>query len=127
MLIAMLDFLQFDFNPIYLVWLFVALAAGLTVEVVYLLGFSAASYRSRINRRLAVAKDQQGQRLGSVLLADALQRAFESANTVGSSMVIVDALDEAAAGFYAAHGFVRLPDSLRLVMPMRQASGGSER
>ena len=54
--------------------------------------------------RLAVAKDQQGQRLGSVLLADALQRAFESASTVGSSMVIVDALDEAAAGFYAAHG-----------------------
>jgi predicted GNAT family N-acyltransferase len=77
--------------------------------------------------RLAVAKDQQGQRLGSVLLADALQRAFESANTVGSSMVIVDALDEAAAGFYAAHGFVRLPDSLRLVMPMRQAGRGSER
>lgn len=77
--------------------------------------------------RLAVAKDQQGQRLGSILLADALQRAFESASTVGSSMVIVDALDEAAAGFYAAHGFVRLLDSLRLVMPMRQAGGESER
>jgi predicted GNAT family N-acyltransferase len=77
--------------------------------------------------RLAVAKDQQGQRLGSILLADALQRAFESASTVGSSMVKVDALDEAAAGFYAAHGFVRLPDSLRLVLPMRQAGVGSER
>lgn len=77
--------------------------------------------------RLAVAKDQQGQRLGSILLADALQRAFESADTVGSSMVIVDALDEAAVGFYAAHGFVRLPDSLRLIMPMRQAGRGSER
>jgi predicted GNAT family N-acyltransferase len=75
--------------------------------------------------RLAVAKDQQGQRLGSILLADALQRAFESAGTVGSSMVTVDALDEAAAGFYAAHGFVRLPDSLRLVLPMRQAGVGS--
>ena len=74
--------------------------------------------------RLAVAKDQQGQRLGSILLADALQRAFESASTVGSSMVMVDALDEAAAGFYTAHGFVRLPDSLRLVMPMRQAGRG---
>src|ERR1700744_5815435 len=68
--------------------------------------------------RLAVAKDQQGQRLGSIMLVDALQRAFESADTVGSSMVIVDALDEAAAGFYAAHGFVRLPDSLRLLVPM---------
>lgn len=72
--------------------------------------------------RLAVAKDQQGRRLGSILLADALQRAFDSASTVGSSMVIVDPLDEAAAGFYAAHGFVRLPDSLRLVLPMRKAA-----
>jgi ribosomal protein S18 acetylase RimI-like enzyme len=77
--------------------------------------------------RLAVATDRQGQRLGSILLADALQRAFESAGSVGSSMVIVDALDEAAAAFYVAHGFVRLPDSLRLVLPMRLAGGKLER
>lgn len=77
--------------------------------------------------RLAVSKDRQGQRLGAVLLADALQRTFESAGTVGSSMVVVDALDEGAAGFYAAHGFVRLPDSLRLVLPMRLADGSAER
>ena len=77
--------------------------------------------------RLAISKDRQGQRLGAVLLADALQRAFESASTVGSSMVVVDALDEPAAGFYAAHGFVRLPDSLRLVLPMRLAGGRTER
>lgn len=69
--------------------------------------------------RLAVAKDRQGQRLGAVLLADALRRALASAQTVGSSMIVVDALDEAAAGFYAAHGFIRLPESLRLVLPMR--------
>src|SRR5713226_2274142 len=55
--------------------------------------------------RLAVAKDCQGQRLGALLLADALQRSFDSASTVGSSMIVVDALDEAAAAFYAAHGF----------------------
>ena len=77
--------------------------------------------------RLAISKDRQGQRLGAILLADALQRAFESASTVGSSMVVVDALDESAAGFYAAHGFVRLPDSLRLVLPMRLAGGRAER
>jgi len=76
--------------------------------------------------RLAIAENQQGKRLGSILLVDALQRAFESADTVGSSMVIVDALDEAAAGFYAAQGFVRLPDSLRLVLPMRLAGGKAE-
>src|SRR5271163_1783596 len=44
--------------------------------------------------RLAVAKDRQGRRLGTILLADALQRAFDSASTVGSSMVVVDALHE---------------------------------
>lgn len=69
--------------------------------------------------RLAVASDQQGQRLGAVLLADALRRALASAETVGSSIVVVDALDGGAAAFYAAHGFVRLPESLRLVLPMR--------
>jgi hypothetical protein len=41
-------------------------------------------------------------------------------------MVIVDALDEAATGFYTAHGFVRLPDSLRLVLPMRLVGGRPE-
>ena len=69
--------------------------------------------------RLAVAKDRQGQRLGAVLLADALRRALASAETVGSTMVVVDALDEGAAAFYVAHGFVRLPESLRLILPMR--------
>jgi predicted GNAT family N-acyltransferase len=77
--------------------------------------------------RRAVAKHRQGQRLGAVLLADALRRAFDSASTVGSSMVIVDALDETAASFYSAYGFVRLPDSQRLVLPMRLAGGGAER
>ncbi len=76
--------------------------------------------------RLAVATDRQGQGLGAILLADALKRAFESASTVGSSMVVVDALDEAAVDFYAAHGLVRLPDSLRLVLPMRLAGGVPE-
>ncbi|MGH8598273.1 MAG: hypothetical protein ACREXT_16600 [Gammaproteobacteria bacterium] len=40
------------------------------------------------------------------------------ASSVGSSTVVIDALDEPAAGFYAAHGFVRLPESPRLVPPM---------
>lgn len=68
--------------------------------------------------RLAVAKDKQGQGLGAILLAQALQKAYESANTVGSSMVVVDASDETACGFYAAHGFIRLPESMRLVLPV---------
>jgi len=69
--------------------------------------------------RLAVAKIRQGQRLGALLLADAVRRAYGSASTVGSSMLVVDAINEGAAGFYTANGFVRLPESLRLVLPMR--------
>ena len=69
--------------------------------------------------RLAVEQARQGQHFGSLLLADALSRAYASAATIGSSMVVVDALDEVAAAFYQGHGFVRLPDSLRLVLPMR--------
>jgi tight adherence protein B len=50
--------MTFDFNPIYLVWLFVAISAGLTVEAIYLLFYSAASYRSKINRRLMLSKER---------------------------------------------------------------------
>jgi GNAT superfamily N-acetyltransferase len=69
--------------------------------------------------RLAVAAVRQGEGLGALLLADALRRAYASASTVGSSMLVVDAISEQAAAFYEANGFVRLPDSLRLVLPMR--------
>jgi tight adherence protein B len=48
----------FDIDPIYLVWLFVAVSAVLTVEAVYLTCFSAATYRSRINRRLRISTDR---------------------------------------------------------------------
>lgn len=69
--------------------------------------------------RLAIARAWQGRGLGSALLARALRIGFENASVVGSSMVVVDALDENAAGFYEAHGFVRLRDSKRLILPMR--------
>jgi GNAT superfamily N-acetyltransferase len=68
--------------------------------------------------RLAVAAGRRGQGLGALLLADAVQRAYTSAGTVGSSMLVVDAISEEAAAFYEANGFVRLPESLRLVLPM---------
>jgi len=69
--------------------------------------------------RLAVASRHQGRRLGALLLADAAQRAHASAAIIGSTMLVVDAISEPAADFYAAHGFVRMPDSLRLILPMQ--------
>jgi GNAT superfamily N-acetyltransferase len=69
--------------------------------------------------RLAVSDARQGEGLGAILLADAVRRAYASAAIVGSSMLIVDAINDRAAAFYESNGFVRLPDSLRLVLPMR--------
>lgn len=69
--------------------------------------------------RLAVHQEMQGCGLGAILLAEALRKAYENAYVVGSSMVVVDAIDEQAAKFYTAHGFLRLPESMRLVLPMR--------
>ena len=69
--------------------------------------------------RLAVSRTRQGDGLGSLLLADAVQRAYASAETVGSSMLVVDALNERAAAFYESFGFQPLPESLHLVLPMR--------
>ncbi len=69
--------------------------------------------------KLAVAKARQGERLGAILLADAMLRANASAATVGSTMLVVDAIGERAAAFYEGNGFARLPDSMRLVLPMR--------
>jgi ribosomal protein S18 acetylase RimI-like enzyme len=69
--------------------------------------------------RLAVSEARQGEGLGAMLLADAVNRAFASAGTVGSSMLVVEAINERAAAFYEGNGFVRLPDSLRLVLPMQ--------
>ena len=68
--------------------------------------------------RLAVAQVRQGRGLGAVLLLDAMRRAYASAATVGSSMIVVDAIDARAAAFYEAYGFLRLPEAERLVFPM---------
>jgi hypothetical protein len=34
-------------------------------------------------------------------------------------MVVVDAIDDRAAAFYQAHGFIKLPESMRLILPIR--------
>lgn len=68
--------------------------------------------------RMAISITRRGERLGTILLADAVRRAYASAETVGSSMLVVDAIDERATRFYAEAGFIPLPDSLRLVLPM---------
>src|SRR5215468_1525417 len=50
--------MSFEFDSIYLVYGFVAAAAALFVEGIYLLCFSGLSYRNNVNRRLKLLKDE---------------------------------------------------------------------
>ena len=50
--------MSFELDPIYVVYLLVAVSAGLFVEGVYLLFFSGASYRKNVNRRLKLLRNE---------------------------------------------------------------------
>lgn len=55
--------------------------------------------------RLAVDRSEQGAGLGRSLLLDALRRADRASHSVAMRAIVVDALDEDAAAFYACFGF----------------------
>lgn len=69
--------------------------------------------------RLAVNKKNKGQGLGKLLLIDALKRSLEVSKVIGSMAVIVDPIDEKAVKFYDSFGFVSLPDSEKMFLPMK--------
>jgi tight adherence protein B len=77
-------------NPIYLVWLFVAVSAGLAFEAIYLLCFSTASYRSQINRRLRLSKDQPNRE--SVLIELRRERGLTSGGNYRLGFVALNRL-----------------------------------
>ena len=66
--------------------------------------------------RLAVAVAYRGQKLGSALLWDAVQRSRRSEIAVFA--LLVDAKDEQAEAFYRHHGFIALGTSRQLVLPL---------
>lgn len=69
--------------------------------------------------RLAVDNKFKGEKLGSLLLMDALKRSFDTATTrIASMAVIVDLIDQDAINFYAKYGFIILEDSKRMFLPM---------
>ncbi len=60
--------------------------------------------------RLAVDLRAQGQGVGAVLLAHAMQLSATLAQQIGVYALVVDAKHEAAATFYARYGFRRFVD-----------------
>jgi GNAT superfamily N-acetyltransferase len=71
--------------------------------------------------KLALDKTLQGQGLGGLLLADAVDRIVEAARTIAARFIVVDAIDEQAVAFYSRYGFTRLASTNRLVKRMRSA------
>jgi len=70
--------------------------------------------------RLAVDKKCQGTGIGKLLLVDALRRSYEvSKMSIGSMAVIVSPKDADDEAFYLKFGFVKLPDSGRMFLPMK--------
>ena len=70
--------------------------------------------------RLAISREYHGQKLGRLLLMDALRRSWKNAAEVASNGVVVDAYDERARAFYLRHEFMPLVDHpKKLFMSMR--------
>jgi predicted GNAT family N-acyltransferase len=69
--------------------------------------------------RLAVSLSVRGQRLGELLLQNAIKRVLQARNTLGVHAVLVEAKNSAAEGFYRKYGF-RLcdPTSRQLYLPL---------
>lgn len=70
--------------------------------------------------RLAVSQDCQGQKLGTMLLMDALYRSWKNTIEIASIGVVAEAFDDAAKKFYLHHEFISLQEHPRkLFIAMR--------
>ncbi len=69
--------------------------------------------------KLALDTSLQGQGLGRELLIRALTTVVDAARVAGGKVVVVDAVDDAAAAFYGAHDFAAVTGNpRRLVMKL---------
>ena len=70
--------------------------------------------------RLAVDIKYKGKGMGTLLLMDALKRSYQNSLQIASMAVIVDPLDDEAKQFYKHYGFIELPTSGKMFIPMVQ-------
>src|SRR6185312_8538685 len=79
-----------NFNSIYLFYIFIGLSAAMFAEGIYLLVYSNASYRKKINRRLKVMSDKTDRE--SVLLQLRRERGLTSGGDYRLPMVNLNQL-----------------------------------
>ena len=73
--------------------------------------------------RLAVDIHYKGKGIGALLLMDALKRSYQNSLQIASMAVIVDPLDYNAKQFYKHYGFIELPTTGKMFIPMVQLEG----
>jgi predicted GNAT family N-acyltransferase len=84
---------------------------------------SYANLPTTLLGRLAIDNAYKGNGLGATLLIDALKRAYDtSVTSIGSMAVVVDPIDDDATKFYLKYGFIKLPDSGKMFLPMETIS-----
>jgi len=72
-----------------------------------------------LHGRLAIDRNFQGKGFGKILLIDSLKRSADISESIGAFAVIVDPLDNDAERFYKKYGFIKLPDSGKMFLPMK--------
>ncbi len=78
--------------------------------------------------RLAVDADHHGEGVGGLLLSEALRKAVAAGDAAAARLVVVDAIDDAAARFYSHHGFLAVPEHpLRLYRRMKDIRASLDR
>ncbi|MBX9841924.1 MAG: type II secretion system F family protein [Xanthobacteraceae bacterium] len=82
--------MPFEIDPLYVIYLFVALAAGLFVEAVYLLVVPSRSYRKNINRRLKLMDGQPDRE--SILVQIRRERGLSSGGDYRLPLVALNRL-----------------------------------
>ena len=80
---------------------------------------SYSSIPTTLLGRLAVDIRYQSKGIGKLLLIDALKKSHEISKKIGSFAVVVDSLDKDAEKFYLKYGFIKLPDSKKMFLPMK--------
>lgn len=69
--------------------------------------------------RLAIDNTIKGNGWGEFLLVDALRRCLEISESVGTLAVVVDPIDKIAQSFYEKYGFILLPGSGKMFIPLK--------
>lgn len=92
--------------------------ADIPVEIAKRLPNSYRDLPVTLLGRLAVDSKFKGQKLGQLLLLDAMKRSFEASKSVGSMALVTDPIDENAIRFYQKYDFTLL-DSGKMFLSMK--------